>query len=476
MNVLKMLEAQRAEKLVARAALIGELETLATAAISESRALNTEESTSVDVTRSSLSAIDAELDELEPRIAELVAIRDRVIPVPQIVKPVTKPDANTDIRSLDRSEARSMALAAVEGADLSTDQQVGFERMLNMRGHQQNGHLVALRTIATENDEYRSAWQKMVTEPHPVLSGEESAAVLRFREVERAMSIGTDGAGGFGIPVVIDPTIMSTKLNSDPITEIANVKNILNDELKMVSTTGVSWSFDAEASAVSDDSPTLAQPVITTAMARGFIPFSIEVGMDYPEFEAQMSALLAEGYTDLRHDKLVRGTGSGEPTGIMTAISANASCRVLPATDGGLAVGDLDATWAALPQRFRTNATWLWSTDVDNRVRNFGATYGSSFTRQLNTADGGSNPHDRPVAVSDYMPSFTGTTGSANIMIVGDFSRFVVAQRVGMSIELVPMLFDVTNNRPTGSRGWFAYARLGSNSVSDLAFRILQNA
>jgi predicted phage gp36 major capsid-like protein len=34
---------------------------------------------------------------------------------------------------------------------------------------------------------------------------------------------------------------------------------------------------------------------------------------------------------------------------------------------------------------------------------------------------------------------------------------------------------DVTNNRPTGQRGWFAYARIGGNSVNDLGFRLLVN-
>jgi predicted phage gp36 major capsid-like protein len=44
-----------------------------------------------------------------------------------------------------------------------------------------------------------------------------------------------------------------------------------------------------------------------------------------------------------------------------------------------------------------------------------------------------------------------------------------------MNLELVPHLFDVTNNLPTGSRGWFAWARFGGNSVNDRAFRLLQN-
>ena len=41
--------------------------------------------------------------------------------------------------------------------------------------------------------------------------------------------------------------------------------------------------------------------------------------------------------------------------------------------------------------------------------------------------------------------------------------------------ELVPHLFDVTNNRPTGQRGWFAWARVGADSIVDNAFRLLQN-
>ena len=44
-----------------------------------------------------------------------------------------------------------------------------------------------------------------------------------------------------------------------------------------------------------------------------------------------------------------------------------------------------------------------------------------------------------------------------------------------MSVELVPTLFDVTTNRPTGQRGWFAYARIGAGSVNDLGFRLLCN-
>ena len=50
-----------------------------------------------------------------------------------------------------------------------------------------------------------------------------------------------------------------------------------------------------------------------------------------------------------------------------------------------------------------------------------------------------------------------------------------VAQRVGMSVELVSHLTSTGNNRPNGTRGWYAYARVGSDKSVLNAFRTLKN-
>jgi predicted phage gp36 major capsid-like protein len=71
--------------------------------------------------------------------------------------------------------------------------------------------------------------------------------------------------------------------------------------------------------------------------------------------------------------------------------------------------------------------------------------------------------------------STTSTSATIGLAVVGDFSNYVIARRGGMSVELVPTLFDVTNNRPTGQRGWFAYSRIGGNSANHLGFRLLVN-
>jgi hypothetical protein len=62
---------------------------------------------------------------------------------------------------------------------------------------------------------------------------------------------------------------------------VASVITIGTREWKGVSSAGVTASYDAEAAEVSDDSPRFAQPTITSAMGRAFVPFSIELSMDW---------------------------------------------------------------------------------------------------------------------------------------------------------------------------------------------------
>jgi len=57
--------------------------------------------------------------------------------------------------------------------------------------------------------------------------------------------------------------------------------------------------------------------------------------------------------------------------------------------------------------------------------------------------------------------------------VYGDFSNYVIADRVGTTVEFIPHLFATGNNRPSGQRGWYAYFRAGADSVNDGAFQLL---
>jgi len=382
----------------------------------------------------------------------------------QVIKPV---ETAIDVRNAPLGEVRDAARKLIDGANwLSAGEQESVEGLLSKRSRNFDGNSVARQLVASERPEYRSAFQKHMLGQDYLLSEDERQAVSEFR----AMS-STTTAGGFGIPVLIDPTVLVTNgTGLLGLLPYCRVEPITNDVWKGVSAGNTEWSFDAEGAEVSDDASTFAQPSVSAEKAQALIPYSIEIEQDYPGFAAEMTALLRDGYEDLLAEKLMTGTGTNEPWGIFQTTTTTVDVT----TDNTFGAADIDKVWAALPEKFRARSTWVMNVDVENDIRGFGSGTATSRFTVDQTAGGISLLNGRPVVLSDYAPTWTGTD-AASILVLGDFSQFVVAQRVGMTVELVPHLTSTGNNRPNGTRGWYAYARVGSDKALINAFRKLKN-
>jgi HK97 family phage major capsid protein len=385
-------------------------------------------------------------------------------------------DSSNGVTRMLAPEARDMALRTLD--DRSSSAHLRPEEKDHLEVQIRRNTDVARRIIVTENEHYRNAWMKMVTQVDGAmfLEDEERDAMRAYAEY-RAASL-TTTAGGFGVPVFIDPSIIMTAQGSgNPFLQIAKQVDVNTNAWKGVSSAGVSWSFDAEGVEASDDSPTLAQPTVTVHMARGLIPYSIEIGQDYPGFASEMSTLLAEGYDELLVDKFTRGSGTGEPFGVLTVLSASAGNRVGVQTSGAnFGANDPYAVWKAVPQRFRRNGSWLMSVDVNNKIRQLGTANVYHAVTQSLPAEWADVLFGKAVYESPYMPdTTTSTAANSGLAIVGDFRNYVIARRTGMSVELVPHLLSTTSNLPNGQRAWFAYSRIGGNVVNTAAFRMLVN-
>lgn len=238
----------------------------------------------------------------------------------------------------------------------------------------------------------------------------------------------------------------------------------------------MTWSWDAEGSAVSDDSPTLAQPVVPVFMTRGFLPYSIELGQDYPGFADEMATLLSQGYLDIVANATAVGTGSSQPTGVITKLQATSSSQVKVSTAGAVAAQDVFKVWNSVPERFRQQRSsgWGMSVSVESTIRSFSSPTSSSAYFTVDLAESGITMlNGRPVTRSDYFPTITGSTSTQAFCVVGDWSSYLVAMRAGMSVEPIQTLFDTSTGRPTGQRGFFGWARLGADCVNPAGMRIL---
>jgi HK97 family phage major capsid protein len=78
--------------------------------------------------------------------------------------------------------------------------------------------------------------------------------------------------------------------------------------------------WTAEAAEVADASPTLGSPSIPVYKGDAFVPFSFEVQGDAVNFMQELGKLLVDGAEQLNATAYTTGTGSGQPTGIITSL------------------------------------------------------------------------------------------------------------------------------------------------------------
>ena len=346
---------------------------------------------------------------------------------------------------------------------------------LTRTGSGQEQSWTARMVEATGDDAYMRAFAKLVADPargHLMWDAAEAEAFRRvegLRSETRAMST-TDAQGGFMSPLVIDPSILITSAgNVNPLRAISRGVQTISDTWNGLTSAGVQAEWLAEAGEAADASPTLQQPSIPVYKASAFVPYSLEIAFDAVNFASELAKLLVDGYDQLSAAAFTTGTGSGQPTGIITALTGSTSKFNSAAADT-LASGDVYTCQNGLAPRFQANAQWCANLSILNTLRQFETTAGALKFPGLQ--------NDPPVLLgrrANELSNMDGTidAGQENyVLLYGDFSNFVIVDRFPSQIELIPYLFGA-NRRPTGQRGAFLWARVGSDSVVDSAFRLL---
>lgn len=362
-----------------------------------------------------------------------------------------------------QNELRSRACDAIERMPFASDK---VREVATNLVERDGGRRMADMVLGTTSPEYTNVFTKLVRSKGQLagLTGPEINAY------ERAMSL-TDTAGGFMVPFQLDPSVILTANGSvNQVRQIARVVTATGDVWNGISSAGVTGSWDAEAAQVSDDAPTLAQPSIPVVKAQVFVPVSHEVLADASGLANEVANMIAFEKDRLESVAFVTGSGSGEPTGIITALTGGSSV-VGSATTDTFAVGDVYALDSALPARFAANGSWLAHRAIYNLMRRFDTNGGAALWGYLNEARK-SELLGRPDYVAEAMDNSITALSDNLVLLFGDFQNYVIADRIGTTISYIPHLFGA-NGRPTGQSGWHAYFRVGADSVNDAAFRLL---
>lgn len=382
-----------------------------------------------------------------------------------------------DVRSLSPDEVRdhSLWLLEREGRHLAPRQLDHAEATLRSSSAVTDGTTIGRLGLISETDEYRRGWQKHVLGRGHLVTADEQRAMQEYQEV-RTMAEGTPADGGFGVPILIDPTVILTSQAADaPVLDVCRVVTTTTDVWKGVTSPGVPLAYDQESAVVADDSPTFAQPVINIYKADGLLPYTLELEQDYVGFADEMRRLLSQALVDLLANKTLTGSGSNQPFGIKTRLEATSAQQTPTATHGQIVAGDLTALYGSLRERFRKRATWILHGTVAALTRTVSASSeGGPLAVDLASANG-STLIGRKVLESDYAGELPTDTTNRCVAILGDFSEFVVAQRAGMVVETVRHLRDVSTGLPTGQRAFYVWARHGYDWTTQNAFVGLMN-
>lgn len=362
-----------------------------------------------------------------------------------------------------RGELRSRAFDCIEQMPFADDKVREAATRFVERGG--TGKVVDM-VMASTSPLYGEAFAKVIRSEGQMaaLTAEEQGAI------SRAMTL-TDNAGGYLIPFQLDPSVILTANGSvNQVRQIARVVTATGDVWNGVSSAGVTASWDAEATQVSDDSPTLAQPSIPVHKGQAYVQVSHEVAADAPTLANEIAMMVAFEKDRLESVAFVTGGGSGEPTGIITALTAGSSVIASIGSDT-LAIADVYGLDAALPARFAANGSWLAHRAIYNKLRQLDTSGGNALWGQL--ADGRKTELlGRPDYVAEAMDNSITALADNLVLLFGDFQNFVIADRLGATMRFIPDTFGA-NGRPTGQSGWLTYWRVGSDSVNDGAFRLL---
>lgn len=327
---------------------------------------------------------------------------------------------------------------------------------------------LARYAIVHGSDAYRTAFKAWfragVKGLSPVLSPEEAVAV------RASMSL-TSANGGYALPTLLDPSLIPTGVAvQNPVRRIARVETGMANVWNGVTISNVTTAWKGEGSAFTDGSPTTGGVSVTAAALTAYVTASFEIFQD-SDLLAQLPAVIGQSIDYAEGAAFLTGSGSTAPKGVITAVSGTAGSLVTATTRGtfdSTSFVDTLAMVNATAVRYEDSSSWITNKTTHNKMKQqYSGTSGVTLVEMTTSNEILGSPVYRSSTI-------TATTTSGNILaVLGDFSQYIVYDRLGVNVEFIPNVVD-GSGIPTGQRGLVAYKRVGGD-VSDVnAFRLLK--
>lgn len=470
--------------------LRGRVDTLATEirTLSEKDAVTPEEDARLDEALTEREAALEEIVALEAREARLAAFRESDAPVVRTERTISAPNMVTrtnpfdldELRGADPEkralEVRARAIDIVNtgaGAyELSDSQSEDLVKKLN--GRSRVAKDIAELVAQTGSEEYREAFEAVLASPHSVAALGELQA--RGAELEKRAAIQTAGvSGALHVPYQLDPTLILNNAGVvDPMRAISrNVQISGTDKWAAPTSAGITAALVGESVAFTDNSPTYTSTVIQTYKAGAHAFGSWEAMADSGAAD-DLGMMFADAKVRFEAGYFATGTGSSQPQGVV--VFASNATSIFAGTSGAansadLTAADIYSIQANLSPRWRGESSWVSSLNVAHTIRQLGtSTNFHAFSLDITQA-GPPQLLGRPYYENSSMDTVVASGSTDFALLLGDFSQFVIVDRVGMTIQYNPAVTSGSKFL-TGESSWTCWWRFGSGGLVQDAFRL----
>jgi HK97 family phage major capsid protein len=228
-----------------------------------------------------------------------------------------------------------------------------------------------------------------------------------------------------------------------------------------------------EAGTVEEEDVTAGQVVLGGyKLSSGIIKASVELLADSAfDIEGYLSQRFGERFGRGLENYLTNGTGSSQPTGLLTAIIANGAEPVVAvgssANDGSAATGansigydDLVALEHSVDPSYRRNAQYMFHDQTLAALQRLLDKYGRPLWSAGIAVNAPDTINGYKYTINQSMPQI-GSVSEANTVIFGDFSKFIVRKVQDMRMQRLNELYATT-----GQVGFLADYRIDSNLIA----------
>jgi len=193
---------------------------------------------------------------------------------------------------------------------------------------------------------------------------------------------------------------------------------------------GVRLIWREQSADVAESEPRFEQRIFRPHAADAYVAASTELISDAPQaLEDTLVTLFGRAYAVLKARVMLRGTGVGQPRGI---VGHPASISVARSTTGTQVERDTDTVLAMIQRLLPGSATAVWIAHPFWRSRLMATRLGETL---LYTVNGqslvyGDTLAGIPIAYSEHLPAVTG----AGSLILADLSYYAFVERAGFSV------------------------------------------